>query len=87
MQRRSIILLLLILWFILTGWIFYYLVKNEKLSTDITHTYVTFPNTPNYNAPSGYFEYYMSKEWWWMNKFAWNNMSMFPVRINPWNNN
>jgi len=87
MTKRNILIICTLLWFTLSWWIFYYLLENDFLSTDLTNTYVVFPNWWQYNAPTWYMEYYLSKEWGWMNKYTSWNMTSFPQWIDTWNNN
>ena len=87
MKKKQIIIWITIMWFILSWWIVYYLLEQEYLSTDMTNTYIVFPNWGEYNAPTWYMEYYLSQEWWGMNKYTSNNMSSFPSGIDIWNNN
>ena len=85
MNKKKLIIIITILWFILSGWILYYLLDSELLSSDMTNTYIVFPNGWQYNAPTWYMEYYLSQEWGGMNKYTSNNMSSFPTGIDTWN--
>lgn len=81
MNKKTIILILWVLWFIISWTWIYYLLENNYLSSDLTNTYIIFPNGWHYNAPTWYMEYYLWKEWWWMNKYTINHMIDFPSWI------
>lgn len=86
MNKKYILLTSLLIWFLLSGIIIYYLVINDMVSTDIWNTYVYYKWEDSYNAPIWYFEYFMTQEWWWINKYLWNHVTNFGAWIDITNN-